>query len=82
MLTGSQAGLTGNVNLLSSSIQYVINVLLTIPALIYVDRWGRRPTLVIGAFLMATWMYVNSGLMASYGRDAGPGGVGGKAEAR
>ncbi|KAI9750032.1 MAG: hypothetical protein M4579_006626 [Chaenotheca gracillima] len=61
------AGLTGNTNLISSSIQYVINVFMTIPALIYVDRWGRRPTLLIGATLMSIFMYANAGLLATYG---------------
>ena len=48
---------------------------MTVPALLYVDRWGRRPTLLIGAALMATWMYANAGLLASYGHYAGPQGV-------
>ncbi|KAI9823637.1 MAG: hypothetical protein M1832_002418 [Thelocarpon impressellum] len=69
------AGLKGNVNLVSSSIQYVINVVMTIPALLYVDTWGRRPTLLVGAILMQTWLYANAGLMASYGHYAGPEGV-------
>ncbi|KAI9849519.1 MAG: hypothetical protein M1837_004139 [Sclerophora amabilis] len=68
------AGYSGNANLLASSIQYVINVALTVPALIWVDRWGRRPTLLIGAALMATWMYANAGLMSTYGVVV-PGGV-------
>ncbi len=67
-----QAGLTGNVLLLSSSIQYVINVVMTVPALIYVDRWGRRWTLIIGGLLMQTWLYANAGLMADYGGPAPP----------
>ncbi|KAI9883573.1 MAG: Structural maintenance of chromosomes protein 1, partial [Watsoniomyces obsoletus] len=75
------AGLTGNVLLVSSSIQYVINVVMTVPALLYVDRWGRRWTLVIGGLLMQTWLYANAGLMADYGNPAPPGGVNGKAEA-
>ncbi|KAI9793090.1 MAG: hypothetical protein M1816_000988 [Peltula sp. TS41687] len=75
------ANLTGNVNLVSSSIQYVINVVMTVPALIYIDRWGRRNTLIIGAVLMAIWMYINSGLLATYGHYAGPQGVNGKPEA-
>ena len=49
----TMAGLTGSTLLVSSSIQYVINVVMTVPALLYVDRWGRRPTLLIGAALMA-----------------------------
>jgi hypothetical protein len=50
------AGLSGNNLLVSSSIQYVINVVMTVPALLFVDRWGRRPTLLVGATLMATWL--------------------------
>lgn len=61
------AGYSGNATLLASSISYIINVVMTIPALIYVDRWGRRPTLLIGATLMMIWMYANGGIMANYG---------------
>lgn len=74
------AGLGGNINLIASSIQYVINVLMTIPALLFMDRWGRRPMFVIGAVLMSVWMFANAGLMASYGEPAPPGGVDGIAE--
>ncbi|KAB2102990.1 High-affinity glucose transporter [Alternaria gaisen] len=74
------AGLTGNINLVASSIQYVINVLMTVPALLFMDRWGRRPMFVIGAILMMTWMFANAGLMASYGKPAPPGGLGNIAE--
>ena len=69
------AGLTGNTGLIASSIQYIINVIMTIPALIWMDRWGRRPMFVIGAVLMMTWLFANAGLMASYGRPAPPGGL-------
>lgn len=51
----------------SSSIQYVINVVMTVPALIWIDKWGRRPTLLIGAALMATWLFANAGIMAQHG---------------
>lgn len=74
------AGLSGNTNLVASSIQYVINVFMTIFALIYIDRWGRRAPLVIGGLLMATWMFANAGIMASYGHKAPPGGVNNIAE--
>ena len=40
---------------------------MTIFALIFIDRWGRPGPLIIGALPMATWMYANAGLMASYG---------------
>ena len=69
------AGLSGNINLVASSIQYVINVFMTVFALIYIDRWGRRGPLVAGALLMATWMYANAGIMATYGQAAPEGGV-------
>ncbi|KAL4898140.1 general substrate transporter [Aspergillus ambiguus] len=73
----AMAGLEGNNLLVSSSIQYVINVVMTVPALLWVDRWGRRPTLIIGALLMLTFMFANGGLMASYGHAAPSGGLGG-----
>lgn len=63
------AGLGSGV-LVSSSIQYVINVVMTIPALLFVDKWGRRPTLLVGAALMMTWLFANAGLLKSYGRPA------------
>lgn len=69
------SGLSGNSNLVASSIQYVINVFMTIFALIYIDRWGRRVPLLVGATFMAIWMYANAGLMASYGSPAPEGGV-------
>jgi MFS family permease len=68
------AGYSGNANLLASSIQYIINVIMTVPALLYIDRWGRRPALLIGAALMATFMYANGGIMATHGTVV-PGGV-------
>ncbi len=69
------AGVRGNANLVASSIQYVINVVMTVPALLYVDRWGRRPTLLVGSTLMMTWLFANAGILASYGKWAGPNGV-------
>ncbi|KAG0648816.1 High-affinity glucose transporter [Hyphodiscus hymeniophilus] len=62
----TMAGL-GNSVLLPSSIQYIINVIMTVPALLFVDKWGRRPTMLVGAFLMMVWLFVNAGLLATYG---------------
>lgn len=59
------AGLKGNNVLLSSSIQYIINVVMTIPALIWLDRWGRRTPLLVGAVLMMTWLFAVAGIMVS-----------------
>ncbi|KAM0664229.1 hypothetical protein ACQRIU_006812 [Beauveria bassiana] len=60
------AGYTGNANLLASSIQYIINVLMTVPALLWADRWGRRKTMLIGSTLMGIWMFMNAGLLATH----------------
>jgi MFS family permease len=75
----AMAGYTGNANLLASSIQYVINVIMTLPALIWVDRWGRRPTMLVGSLLMATFMLANGGIMAAHGVVV-PGGINGITE--
>ncbi|KNG82728.1 sugar transporter [Aspergillus nomiae NRRL 13137] len=75
----SMAGYSGDSNLLASSIQYIINVLMTLPALIWLDRWGRRPTLLVGAVLMATFMYANGAIMAVHG-EVVPGGIDGVAQ--
>lgn len=62
------AGLTGTRgNLIASSVQYVLNVVFTIPAIIYIDRWGRRPMLLIGLFLMSFFLYLVGGLQGGYG---------------
>jgi MFS family permease len=45
---------------------------MTIPALLFVDRWGRRPTLLVGAFFMMLWLFVNAGLLATYGKKPLP----------
>ncbi|KAI1912602.1 high affinity glucose transporter [Ophidiomyces ophidiicola] len=73
----AMAGLKGSTLLVSSSIQYVINVGMTIPALLFVDRWGRRPTLLVGAFFMMIWLFINAGVLATYGSPAPPGGLDG-----
>lgn len=54
--------------LLTASIQYILNVLLTLPAIIYLDRFGRRPSMLIGSFLMMTLLFIVGALQASYGR--------------
>ncbi|KAK7180275.1 MFS sugar transporter [Paraphaeosphaeria sporulosa] len=53
--------------LLTSSIQYIINVAMTLPAIIYLDKFGRRPALLIGSFLMMSWLFISGALQASYG---------------
>jgi sugar porter (SP) family MFS transporter len=64
------AGYTGNANLQASSIQYVLNVVMTIPAILFIDRWGRRPVLLIGSLFMALWLFLIGGLMGHFGGPA------------
>ncbi|OQN97458.1 hypothetical protein B0A48_16617 [Cryoendolithus antarcticus] len=52
-----------------------------LPALLFVDKIGRRPTLLFGSTFMMIWLFANAGLLATYGTDPGPNGVGGIKEA-
>lgn len=64
----NMAGYHGNSTLLASSIQYIINVVLTVPALIWMDRWGRRPMMLVGAALMGIWMFANAGILGAHAK--------------
>ncbi|KAI6042511.1 general substrate transporter [Pisolithus marmoratus] len=47
-------GLTGNtINLLATGVVGIVMFLATIPAVLYVDKVGRKPVLISGAFIMA-----------------------------
>lgn len=62
------AGLTGRrSNLIADSVQYVLNVAMTVPAIIYIDRWGRRPMLLVGTLLMGFWLFLVGGLQGRFG---------------
>jgi Na+/melibiose symporter-like transporter len=45
--------------LATASIQYVINVVLTLPAILFLDKWGRRPSLILGSFGMMAWLFTS-----------------------
>jgi hypothetical protein len=53
--------------LLTASIQYILNTALTLPAIIYLDKFGRRPAILIGFFLQAVFLYIEGGLQAGFG---------------
>ena len=53
--------------LLTASIQYILNVVLTLPAIVYLDRFGRRPAMLIGSFFMMTFLFIVGALQAKYG---------------
>lgn len=59
------AGMTGNANLVSSSIQYVLFFVVTFFALFVMDKIGRRPLLLGGAFFMAVWQFTVAGVMGA-----------------
>lgn len=62
------AGLVDNQALVFLSIQYIINVVMTIPALLFLDRRGRRrPLLLTGSILVALWMFLVGGILGQYG---------------
>ncbi|KAI0839892.1 general substrate transporter [Hypoxylon sp. FL0890] len=54
--------------LTTASIQYVINVVLTLPAIIYLDRIGRRPMLMFGSIVMMGFFFISGALQALYGQ--------------
>ncbi|KAL8923975.1 MAG: hypothetical protein Q9208_004259 [Pyrenodesmia sp. 3 TL-2023] len=53
--------------LLISSIQYILNVLFTLPAILFIDRWGRRPSLLYGALSMMILLLLVAALSGAYG---------------
>lgn len=53
---------------LTSAIQYIINVVLTLPAILYVDKWGRRPSLLTGSFVMMVSLFSIGAIEAVYGQ--------------
>lgn len=60
------AGYEGNTALVSSSIQFVINVVMTVPALLFIDKWGRRRLLMAGSILMGMWLLLMSVLLGVF----------------
>ncbi|KAK9489128.1 general substrate transporter [Lipomyces doorenjongii] len=54
-------------SMLASSIQYIINMVMTIPSILWTDKWGRRPALLIGAIVMGFWLFLIGGLLMHYG---------------
>ncbi|CAF1557958.1 unnamed protein product, partial [Adineta ricciae] len=52
---------------LATGINGCINVLATVPAILYVDDWGRRPVLIIGGMIMSFAMLTIGSVMGIHG---------------
>lgn len=70
------ADLQGDVNLISSGIQYALFIIFTTIMFFFIDNTGRRTLLVYGAIGMAVCHFVVDGLLGTYSVDV-PEGVGG-----
>lgn len=68
------AGLSGTTNITIAIIQYVIMIVMTIPALLFIDRFPRRGVMICGSILMAIFLYTTGAVMAAKGH-AIPGGL-------
>ncbi|GBC07193.1 hypothetical protein RclHR1_00730042 [Rhizophagus clarus] len=49
---------------LSTGINGFVNILATVPAILWVDRWGRRATLISGSMLMGASMLIIGSILA------------------
>ena len=43
-------------------------IILIVPAIIYIDKWGRRPMLLVGTLLMGLWMFLVGGIQGAFGK--------------
>lgn len=71
----AMAGLTGNVAMVTSGVQYAVFIAFTGVMWIFIDKTGRRTLLVVGAIGMGVCHFVVGGVMGGYHTDV-PGGVG------
>ena len=70
------ANLQGNINLISSGVQYALFFVFTGVVFFFIDRVGRRPLLIYGAIGMGITQFVVGGVLGTYGEYV-PGGVNG-----
>ncbi|KAL3418964.1 polyol transporter 2-like protein 1 [Phlyctema vagabunda] len=62
----AQAGLPeGTASFLASGVSAILMLLISIPAFLYADRWGRRASIITGGILLSSCMFIIGGLYAS-----------------
>ncbi|KAF2135386.1 uncharacterized protein K452DRAFT_303574 [Aplosporella prunicola CBS 121167] len=54
--------------LLAASAQFLISVVLTIPAFMMLDKYGRRPALLVGSAFMMVWLIATGCLQGIFGK--------------
>jgi MFS family permease len=69
------ANLSGNINLVSSGVQYALFIIFTTVMFFYIDKTGRRPLLIYGALAMGACHFVVGGVLSA--GEIVPGGVNG-----
>lgn len=68
----SDLGLSGNTtSLLASGVVGIAMFLATIPSVIYIDKFGRRPLLIAGALGMASSHFIVAAILGTYGDNIG-----------
>ncbi|RDW62103.1 hypothetical protein BP6252_11536 [Coleophoma cylindrospora] len=71
----TQAGLgAGTASFLASGVSAIAMLLVSIPAFLYTDRWGRRSSTITGGVLLSGSMFIIGGLYASDSVHADSGG--------
>lgn len=60
-----------SVSLLATGVVGIVMFIATIPAVMWVDSWGRKPTLIIGAIGMAICHFIIVSLTTTYGMEKG-----------
>lgn len=53
---------------LASGVSGIVLVVSTVPALIWVDKWGRKPPMVFGGVTMSSCFLIIGSMFAAYGR--------------
>ena len=66
------AGFTANVALLQTIVIGIALLVFTLVALVTVDKWGRKPLLILGGLIQAVSMFALGALFAGHATNAGP----------